>query len=176
MWRPGLGDPSIGGLGLTALYVVASLLMLWTIYRPTAWDTGERLLWGAATVLIVLMTINKQLDLQHYVNLVGRCWARQEGLADLRETFQRVFGLAVLALGLGATVWLGRATRPALRRNRPLIWGLGLLGLFLVVEVARFQHLLGAPGEWIERLRLHRMLEGTALLVLIWAAWDRIRR
>ncbi len=176
VWQPHLGDPTIGGLGLTVLYVLASGLFLRLLWVRRDWLAGERVLWGTATLVLVLMALNKQLDLQQTVIWVGRCVARQEGWFDQRLAFQRAFGMTMLVLGAAGAVAVLWVSRQALAGNRALVLGMGLLALFVGLQVARFEQLAGGLGQAVVGLKLHRILEGVALLVLISAARRRGRR
>lgn len=169
-----LGDPSTMGLALTALYVLASVLFLTLAFRREGWAPGDRLLWTSAAIVVVALTLNKQLDLQQWVVWTGRCVARAEGWFDQRLAFQRAFGmtmLAIMALGVGWLLW---SCRQALGRNRALLAALFLMGLFVVLQIFRFEQMAGSLGQTIARLRLHRALEALALVALIWAALRRI--
>lgn len=169
-WSPGLGDPSWGGLGLTALYVLASLLFLRTILARDGWLPRERLMWVVCTLAVMFLAVNKQLDLQQTVVWVGRCVAKREGWFDQRLVFQRSFGMAVLALMAAGILALGWASRAVLKPNWPLILGMVLMTGFVMLQVTRFEQLSGGLAQAVVSLRLHRILEGTALCVLIWSA------
>ena len=173
IWRPHLGDPTNGGLAMTVLYAVASLLLLRTALSRDGWLRRERLLWGISAALLLLMTANKQLDLQKTVIWVGRCVAKKEGWFDQRLAFQRGFGMVVMTLLALVVVALGWTCRRVLEPNWPLILGTVLLTGFVVLQVARFEQLAGGLGQAVVALSLHRILEGTALCVLVWSTLRR---
>ena len=74
-WRPGIGDPTIGGWVTVVLYILACL---------SCWRTGgavrfrERVVgqeshaWLATALLFALLGVNKQLDLQTALTEFGR--------------------------------------------------------------------------------------------------------
>ena len=158
---------------MTVLYAVASLLTLRTALSRDGWLPRERLLWGISAALLLLMTANKQLDLQKTVIWVGRCVAKQEGWFDQRLAFQRGFGMVVMTLLALVVVALGWTCRRVLAPNWPLILGTVLLTGFVVLQVARFEQLAGGIGQAVVALSLHRILEGTALCVLVWSTLRR---
>ena len=174
IWQPHLGDATVGGYALTALYIVASLMFLRVVVARDGWLPRERLLWLVCTAVLVLMTVNKQLDLQQTLIWVGRCVARNEGWLDQRLVFQRNFGLMVLTLVAIAVMALGWACRGVIAANWRLILGMALLTGFVILQVARFEQQAGSLGHMVVKLRLHRPLEGAALVTLIWAAWRRL--
>ena len=76
VWRVGLGDPDRLGLVLTAGYLLATLAMLAVVLSRAATMPRERLLWGLATLAVLVLALNKQLDIQLILLQVGRCVAR----------------------------------------------------------------------------------------------------
>ena len=158
LWNPGLGDASASGLALTALYILASLLLLRVMWVTRNWAPRERLLWGTSTVVLLILTVNKQLDLQHFLNNTARCLMTGQDMSAHLGGAKRAVGAALLLIGLGGTAWFLRRTRSALAANRPLVLAILLMAAFVAVEVARFEALLGDFGETIEQLRLHLSL------------------
>ena len=67
----------------------------------------------------------------------------------------------------------GWTCRRVLAPNWPLILGTVLLTGFVVLQVARFEQLAGGLGQAVVALSLHRILEGTALCVLVWSTLRR---
>ena len=169
-FRLQLGDPSMVGLALTALYVAASLLMLRRLWLGGFHLPREGLLWGVCTAILLLLTLNKQLDLQQTVIWTGRCVARAEGWFDQRLVFQRAFGTVILAAVASGVLVLIWTCRTAIRANWGLMLGMGLMLGFIVLQIARFEQLSGGPVQAFVALKLHRAVEGAALCVLIWAA------
>lgn len=170
-----LGDPTALGLAMTILYVLVTLLFLTLSLQRKGWNAGgERLLWSATAMILVALTLNKQLDLQQSIIWTGRCVARAEGWFEQRLVFQRAFGsfvMVLLALGMAWLVW---KCRPALPRNRLLLLGIFLLMSFVILQITRFEQMAGSLGPMIGKLRLHRMLEGVALVTLGWAALRKL--
>lgn len=175
IWQPRLGDPSIGGLGLTVLYIIASLLFVRVLVIGEGWRPRERLMWVIATLVVLFLTFNKQLDLQQLMNWTGRCVAYHEGWFDQRESVQHDFGLTVMALAGAAILLLLWICRGVLTANRGLILGMLLMAAFVFLQVARFEQLAGGAGQAIARLKLHRILEAIALVTLIAAARRKAR-
>ena len=170
-WLREVGDTLPLGLALTTGYVLATLAMLAALFArpPVLHLPHERLLWGVATVVVVVLSLNKQLDLQLFTARLGRCLTR--GGADMAG-FDLQYSLALwfLALAAAGIIALMVACRRALADNAPLLFGLGLIALFLILRVSRLEHLGWLSQSWINYNRLHRLIEGAGLVVLIFAA------
>lgn len=77
-WSPKWGDADLVGVGLTFLYDSAALLTCYSAIH--VWLYGSRQsscwFWTLASAYLVLLAINKQLDLQTFLTQTGRCIAR----------------------------------------------------------------------------------------------------
>ena len=75
-WRPGIGDPTIGGWITVVLYFVAVL----TTWRAAQLTNGrEYKLWLLISLMFIFLGINKQLDLQSALTEAGRILAMKQG-------------------------------------------------------------------------------------------------
>ena len=176
VWQPGLGDPSPGGLALTALYLVASVMFLRTVLVRRDWLPGERRLWWLSTLFILALALNKQLDLHQAAQRTVRCLI-YDGDNDRIAWIKHRVGFALIGVGALVLAWFLYASRRALAANGLLILGLVLMALFIALEAARFSDVINYTlGDLVEIWRLHRVLEGLALITLIAAAWTRARR
>ncbi len=155
-WTPGIGDPSILGWLTVLAYFLASVLCL----RAGREESGSAWPWRALAVALALLGINKQLDLQSLLTVVGRELARAEGWYDRRREVQYLFVLAIgiLAVALSAVVLVRLKDRPL--RVRAAYAGFALLAVFVGVRAASFHHVdrflkstaLGARSNWILEL------------------------
>ena len=170
VWRVGLGDPDRLGLILTAGYLLATLAMLAVVLSRAASLPRERLLWGMATLALLVLALNKQLDIQLILLQVGRCVAHTEGWRPERFDLQRTFGAWFLAIAILFLLGLTYLCRRALRANLPLILGLGFLSAFLILRISRLQHLELLFDTRVNSTRLQRVIEASALVILIYAA------
>lgn len=178
-WSPGIGDPSVGGWLTVLLYVIAA----WTVWRLLqGWDvrrTGkaqnERWFWRALFVALVLLSINKQLDLQSALTELGRIVAEKQGWYENRRQVQMAFiagialmGMTLMALTLNLTWGAPAATLWALLGTTWLI-------VFVVVRAASFHHIDALLGHSAGGLRINWLLEMGGLVVIIASARRRMR-
>jgi hypothetical protein len=155
-----------------ALYLVAACLCLWRC-RGTA--GRERWFWLLAGLAMLLLGLNKQLDLQTQLTALGRQLARDGGWYGQRRAFQRavVLGGGGLVLAVFAGIaWLVRGLGSAVMVT---LTGLALLGLFVIVRAASFHHVDLALRAPVLGVQLHAVLELAGIGVFILGALLRRR-
>lgn len=117
-WHPGIGDPTLIGWLTVLAYFVAGYLCYRAVRQArTTRPPNPRLVlaWMALTALMLLLGLNKQLDLQSYFTELGRDAAKAQGWYAERHDVQRAFIYSIVAAGtLAATIgiwWLRREFR-----------------------------------------------------------------
>jgi hypothetical protein len=163
------------------LLYVAAAWATWQLLRDwkqqsTQAARSERWFWKVLFAALVLLGINKQLDLQSALTEIGRIMATKQGWYENRHQYQTAFiaGMAMIGLTL-------------LTATLNLIWGapgstfwalLGSTGLliFVVIRAASFHHVDTVLGQSFSGLRVNWLLEMGALLTIICSAWRRRER
>ena len=105
----------------------------------------DRRFWLAICVLLVVLGLNKELDLQTYVTVEGRELAKSFGWYEQRRLVQGVF---LLALALAAVITVGALMKGLRRSPPPMKWaavGIALLLIFILARAATFHHI----DEWV---------------------------
>jgi len=164
-WRPQIGDPSFMGWFTVAAYAAAAILCFIAALQGLGADDPKRNrrrrgLWLGAAVLMLILCINKQLDLQSLFTDVGRVLARREGWYGSRRVVQYWFVLAVAAAGAFTLIIMAWKIRSALRENRVMLIGLASLITFIIIRAASFHHvdmfilseILGIRVNWLLEL------------------------
>jgi hypothetical protein len=153
-WRPGIGDPTWTGWLTVAAYALAAGLA-WLASHSCRAEAhrverhhpheaeNQRLLgwfWLLAATTLMVLGINKQLDLQSLLTQVLRHLAHEQGWYDDRRRYQFAFVVAIAGggvVGVGAMVWV-------LRRVLNEVWlailGWGWVTSFVVIRAASFHH------------------------------------
>jgi hypothetical protein len=124
-------------------------------------------LWLGIFVLLVLLGINKQLDLQTAFTELGRMAAHAGGWYARRRKYQIVFILAVfLASGWILRSILLLASGQGLRMA-PALLGIAFLFCFVVTRAASFHHIDRLLGMSFEGFKMNWILElgGIALII-----------
>ncbi len=162
----GVGDfTAQGWLVFLSYFAVAALC-----YRAASscWRDGEprRLcrVWIALAGILVLLGVNKQLDLHVWLNSFGRRLAESEGWYQNRwiaqVTFFGGFAVAVVAVFL-FLIWLAWGH---LREVSGALCGMAALGAFLVIRAISFD--VVDLRTYIGGIKLHEILELMGILLL----------
>ncbi len=161
-WTPQIGDPTPIGWFTVAAYVLVAVLCAFTGWRvrgnPPRANLHTRF-WFALTPLFVLLAINKQLDLQTLLTVLGRDIAQADGwYADRR--FVQVFFIFLLGVGgLAALGGLCYALRRVLALYALTLLGLVFLICFIVVRAASFHHIDAMLRLSVAGLRVNALFE-----------------
>lgn len=180
-WSPGIGDPTLAGW-LTVLLYFAAAGSAWRLLRnwkgrgtATMAQHHERWFWRALLLALLLLGVNKQLDLQTAFTEMGRMLSDRQGWYENRRQVQAAFiagvaimGLTVLAMALHLTWHAPGATRWALA-------GGVCLSVFVVIRATSLHHVDAALAVQWAGLQVNWLLEIGGLLVIIAGAWRRRR-
>lgn len=175
-WSPGLGDNNLMGWLTVTVYLMAAVTSALVARVPVgagALSGRERTFWGIAAGLMLFLAVNKQLDLQSLVTMVGRCHAQLAGWYDMRRTVQLVFILAIVGAGGVALILLALLLRGILGRVWPALLGLGFVCTFVVIRAASFHHVDGLLGSWVLGLKINWLLELPGPLLVVVSALRR---
>ena len=176
-WSPGLGDNNLMGWLTVVVYLMAGLAAGRVARRLTAVDPvtrRERRFWVITAVLLLLLAINKQLDLQSLLTMLARCHAQLSGWYDVRRAVQEVFiwlvaAGAVVTLGLMTLLLLGILGRVWLA-----LVGLGFVCAFVVIRAASFHNVDVLLGSTAAGIKLNWLLELPGPILVALVAWRRV--
>jgi hypothetical protein len=172
LWSPGLGDNHPMGWLTVAVYLAAAVTSARVAMTNAADDAGarrERVFWWISATVMLALAVNKQLDLQSLVTVIGRCHAQLAGWYDIRRSVQRLFILAVAAGGVAALGLFILLLRGILGRVWPALLGLGFVCAFVLIRAASFHHVDLLISSTAFGLRLNWLLElpGPILVVML---------
>ena len=179
-WRLGFGDPTVLGWVTTVAYFVATgfcgayvLRIGKHVPRPAGFD-GHRVFWWCLTVFMLLMSINKQLDLQILILQVARQISLSQGWFAERTTVRKWMIVGSALAGLILMAWLGWAFRRVWRRYVLALSGIALLGFFVLIRASggRVAILGYHPGYF----PMFRVLEVGGIVCVGTAALMELRR
>jgi hypothetical protein len=169
-WRPGIGDPTFVGW-FTVLAYFGAAYLCWRAAGNSQHRRKVRWFWNGLSILLILLGINKQLDLQTELTFIGRDFAKATGWYEDRRIVQAIFILLIAFGGMIATTALFWIYRFELRRLWPALAGFGFLAAFIVIRAASFHHvdefLHSGPGG----LRMNWVLELGGIAAIAWPAW-----
>ena len=150
-WRPGIGDPTFIGWLITAAYLTTSVfcgVCAWRTDRisPISRSRHHRLFWWSLAVIMLMMGINKQLDLQCWIIAVGKEMALAQGWYSQRRIFQMWFIAGIAIFGLVLLTWLGWKLKRLWRQYGLALVGILLLITFVSIRAATLDHVAGFSG------------------------------
>lgn len=178
-WRPEIGDPTLMGWFTVFAYAMSAFTALLTAIKTGAAPraTGaSRTTWKVIAVLMLLLCVNKQLDLQSLFTDIGRVIAWKYGWYERRREFQKWFVIGVLALALITTVLLAFRFRGFWKRSPLLAAGLAFLLTFIVVRAISFHHVDAFLKHMVAGVRMNWFLELSGIAMVWLAALLDIRK
>lgn len=138
-WAPGIGDPSWIGW-LTTVSYFAAVWLCFDAFRSALPRMRRERIWLVLACGMLLLGVNKQLDLHTLMTEVGRQVAHEQGWFGQRRQVQAVFAavIAIVSLASLASMFMfARKQRPELRLS--LLGAVVLIG-FVVMRSASFEH------------------------------------
>ena len=167
-WRPEIGDPTFMGWFTVAAYFFCALVAFIAAFVPNREDRRAHLLWLGIAFFMILLGINKQLDLQSLFTEMGRQVARKQGWMEHRRTVQFWFIVGLGVTAISGFIMLNVVMRNVFRRFMLAFSGLFFLVSFIVIRAASFHHFDEAIHFRIFSAKLNWILElgGISLVAL----------
>jgi len=179
-WSPGIGDPTIIGWVTVVLYAVAAALCWRAAHecrKPLPKKTIrplETTLWRFLSIALWFLCINKQLDLQTAFTEIGRMISHRDGWYAQRQVYQKMF---IEGLGLGGAFCaclLLFITWKMSRSIKLAVFGLCMLGVFVLIRASSFHHVDQFLGSGVLGFRWNWILEIAGIGVVTLAAYRRL--
>jgi hypothetical protein len=161
VWRPGIGDPTVmGWLTVVAYFAVAALCIRCAIKAPPEpRRRGTVVFWGGLGALLLLLGVNKQLDLQTWLTLTARRIAIAQGWYENRRPVQMLFVVLVGLAGAAGFAFMWRLVRAHSRKLWLSLLGFVLLLVFVIMRAASFHHMDAVINFRFAGLRMNWVLE-----------------
>jgi len=175
-WSPRIGDPSFMGWFTVASYFACAVLALMLGLSRRRADRRTFLFWVTIGLLMILLGINKQLDLQSLFTEMGRQIFRAAGWMDNRRIVQFSFIVGFGAAALAAFLLFVRINRDLFRRFKLAFIGLFFLLCFIVIRAAGFHHFDVMLGFRLFGARMNWVLELTGIYLIIIAVFKPLFR
>jgi hypothetical protein len=165
-WSPGIGDPTVWGWLTVVNYLAAFIVAI----RAARTDWQNSRFWIFVTFTMLLLGINKQLDLQTLFTDIGRDVAYHEGWYQERRVVQKIFieGLSALTV-LGCCVLLMLFRRSGLQVLFAMV-GMAILFAFIVARAASFHYMDRALGLTFLAMTLNHWAENLGILIVFLGA------
>lgn len=173
-WAPGVGDPTPVAWVVVVIYVLAIVVALRNLVAARRNGLPADF-WGLLAVLLLLLGVNKQLDLQTWFIETGRDLAVAQGWYERRRIVQWVFVAVLLAAMVFSILRVRERWADLWHQYRLTCAGVCLLLVFVFLRAANFQHVDELVGIEVGGGRRTKALEPLALLLIAWACdrWHR---
>lgn len=107
--------------------------------------TNEARFWLGVSLLLMLLGLNKELDLQSLLTESGRTMARSIGLYEQRRLLQGVFLLLLASAAVFAILRLTRMLHGSSAPAKTAAVGIAILLAFILLRAASFHHI----DDWV---------------------------
>jgi len=169
-WQPTIGDPhfmgwvTVAGYGVAALAALTALRHARTQHLPRA----EILFWYLLCPALLMLMINKQLDIQTLFTTVARCEAQLSGWYANRRPIQIAFILGLMLLSITLLGLFSYRLRHSLNRLWLVLIGTITLLTFILVRAVGFHHVDILIGTQLAGWRLNWIIElgGITLVIM----------
>jgi hypothetical protein len=172
-WAPGIGDPTFFGWLTVACYFGAAYWCFRARQNALALGPNAHRLayaWLALLAGMVLLGINKQLDLQSLLTVIARQNAQEFGWYEDRRTYQAALIVGLMLAGLGGGAWAAWYMRKHLKHFGWAGAGAIFLAVFVVVRASSFHNVDVALRSDSLGLRLNVILEIAGIACIGWNA------
>jgi DNA-directed RNA polymerase subunit RPC12/RpoP len=165
-WHAGIGDASIFGWLTVLVYLLAVVRCIFKALSSKQ-HGGNYHFWIYLGLFLLLLGINKQLDLQSWLTESLRDSAKMHGWYGNREAVQIGF-ITLLGFGMVVAIISMRLYLASSWRNYKITWiGITLLLTFILMRAASFHHMDIFIRNRLLGLSVNAILEIGALLLII---------
>ncbi|WP_181280534.1 hypothetical protein [Aphanothece hegewaldii] len=170
-WQPSIGDPSFMGWVTVGIYFITAFLCSWCAWRTFQLLSIYRFhhyywLWLGFSICLIILGINKQLDLQSWFTIVGKNLAISQGWYLQRRYIQVAFISGIAFLFIACFFYLSKLVKKDWKIFRLTFFGFLFLSSFILIRASSFHHIDQLIGLQIVGFRLNWFLEIGGLLCI----------
>jgi len=172
-WYLRMGDPTAVGWAITIAYFIVTVLCWQAGLKEKTINVNiqkseRHVLWFGLSILLLVLGINKQLDLQTLLTALGREIAQENGLYESRREIQLIFVILFALFCFSSLIALSWWLRDYWRRHWIALLGVAFLVSFVVIRAASFHHVDYLIGKWsiIGPFRMKYIVELGGILIV----------
>ena len=185
-WHPRMADAAVPGTLIVAFYLIVAVACAWALsvarigarmakeYRKVERRKHDRtvayrassLFWALLTLCMVILGVNKHLDLESWLTEFGRNIALSQGWYEDRSSVQRPLVAGVAGFGLISLAVLLALTRRLLPRHVLAFVGTVILLCFVIARAMSFHQLDDALAIEMLGVRVRWLLELGGILCI----------
>lgn len=174
-WTPSIGDPTLMDWFTVVFYFLTSILAFVTSYKCRYLEADFRF-WIFLAIFLLLLGINKQLDIQSLFTEIGRFIAKKQGWYNDRRHFQAVFVIIFFIFSLSSIILIWWMLRKEWRKFLFPLTGLLILISFIVIRAASFHHVDRFLKSGPSGVRMNWILELSGIGWLMISAAYRLKK
>lgn len=165
-WHAGIGDATVFGWITVAFYLLAVVRCIIKVNASKKFG-GNYLFWHYLAIFLLVLGVNKQLDLQSWFTESLKDAAQNHNWYENRRSVQVGF-IVALGIGMLMTLIAFRLFLANTWRNYKLAWiGVILLCTFILIRAASFHHVDILINKEVLGLKLNVILEIGAIILII---------
>jgi len=173
-WRPTIGDPTFMGWLTVGSYFGCAILGAIIVFVNRKRDRGFLFFWSTISLLMILLGINKQLDLQSLLTEVGRQIARAQGWMGDRRIVQFWFIVCFGITAVGIFLLFVIIIKDLFRRFALAFVGIFFLLGFIIIRASSFHHFQEFLGFRFFELKMNWVLELTGIYLIFLAEFKEM--
>lgn len=180
-WQFSIGDPTLIGW-LTVIGYFSAVFFAFKIffYAGNIFDDEfvkkQKSFWLILGLVMLLLGINKQLDLHTLLTAIGKYYAQQDGWYEHRREIQLyVIGGVLIAL-VSVLLLFFYQMKGILIANMSAIIGLTIILLFIIIRATSFHHIDFIMDIYIVNIRLDMFLELIGISAIDILALDLLQK
>lgn len=170
-----LSDFTVWSWVINIAYILTFIISIYFLRRIRNLKNKEfRFLWICIAAILLLLGINKQLNFQTLLIIVGRSLANKHGWIENSRKIEMLFA-AIFCLGIGimGTLVLFRI-RHILSKAWIEITGIALLLGFTVIRAGQIDHI--GKAEKLQSMLIHiHAIELTGILIIVFAMFRYLK-
>lgn len=175
-WKPGIGDPTFMGWATVIAYCIAGVLSLRALVQARRTEPAQAarklvIFWAILAGLMLLLGINKQLDLQTWFTQTGRQLAIDGGWYQHRQEIKMIFFLSVAAASVCLIAFSAWLARGVLRQHLLALAGMVFTVFFVLMRATSFHHVDSVLRWRLAGIKANWILELTGILCVALSAW-----
>ncbi|UTW44923.1 hypothetical protein KFE80_11110 [bacterium SCSIO 12696] len=137
-WRPGIGDPSLVGWLTVLAYVFACAACISVYYKSVSSPKRYRYFWLYSGILLLFLSVNKQLDLQSLLTDIGRQIVVINDWVAKKHLIQKSFIAVIASLGALGFLLIFTLYKSYFRFLSGALLGFTFLLVFILVRASSF--------------------------------------
>ncbi len=180
-WQPGIGDPTpLGWFTFVEYLFTCFLCVSWALrisrYHSLRQSGQLPWLWWSLAIILLLLGLNKQLDIQSWLRITGKELAIAQGWSDYRNTIYIGSAVVLLSTILAVLVFVVKTLHKIWYKYWLVLLGLLLLNSYILFRAPPIFRATSSLLNWhLEEFHQSWILEIAGITCIAIAAMKNLR-